>query len=174
MYLWRAVLLFVSAAALLVSCRFDRREDFDFSPSQPLRCGIFKSYYFVRDIQEEVYPDLGLLLANASRLRLTKAQKEKIESAARHCTELCELQKDHLKQMQEEIKSALALNEIHGDLTLLAKEVQAFEKAKAEWLSGHAARYRAGLKLLTPLELHAWQTAERELKALPAPTSSEQ
>lgn len=174
MYLWRAVFLFVSAAALLMNCRFDRREDFDFSPSQPLRCGIFKSYYFVRDIQEEVYPDLGLVLANASRLRLTNIQKEKIENAARHCTELCELQKDHLKQMQEEIKAALALNEIHGDLTLLAKEVRAFEKAKGEWLRGHAARYRDGLKLLTPIESREWQTAEQQLKALPPPTNAEQ
>lgn len=152
---------------LHLGCRLERREDFDFSADQPLRCGIFKSYYFVRQISEQVYPDLGLVLANRRRLALAPQQIEAVEKHARHCTELCELRKDELRLMQEAIKAKLALNEIKGDLRLLAKEVREFDAAKAVWLSEHAARYRAGLAELTEGQRALWAPAESFLKPLP-------
>lgn len=152
---------------LQIGCRLERREDFDFSADQPLRCGIFKSYYFVRQISEEVYPDLGLVLANRRRLALEPQRVEAVEKHARHCTELCEVRKDQLRLMQEAIKGKLALNEIKGDLRLLAKEVREFEAAKAEWLAEHAARYRAGLAELTEGQRALWVPAEAFLKRLP-------
>lgn len=152
---------------LQVACRLERREDFDFSADQPLRCGIFKSYYFVRQISEEVYPDLGLVLANRRRLALEAQQAEKIETHARHCTELCEVRKDQLRLMQEAIKAKLALNEIKGDLRLLAKEVREFESAKAEWLKEHQSRYQTGLLELTEGQRALWAPAEAFLKRFP-------
>ncbi|MFO1472522.1 MAG: hypothetical protein U1F27_15980 [Turneriella sp.] len=150
-----------------VACRLERREDFDFSADQPLRCGIFKSYYFVRQISEEVYPDLGLVLANRKRLALEPQRAAAVETHARHCTELCEVRKDQLRLMQEAIKAKLALNEIKGDLRLLAKEVREFEAAKAEWLKEHAARYRTGLLELTEPQRALWAPAESFLKRFP-------
>lgn len=159
----------IPVAFLIVSagCRLERREDFDFSTDVPLRCGIFKSYYFVREVKEEVYPDLGLVYANRKRLALDTGQQGSLESAARACTELCEVKKDQLRLMQEAIKAKLALNEIKGDLRLLAKEVREFEAAKAEWLAEHAARYHQGLQILTEGQRAHWGTAERFLKVLP-------
>ncbi|MCX7633038.1 MAG: hypothetical protein N2Z22_06885 [Turneriella sp.] len=151
----------------VMACRLDRREEFDFSPEQPLRCGIFRSYYFVREVQEEVYPDLGLVLANARRLRLRADQIKVLTERARECTELCTVKKDQLRLMQEEIKQKLALNEIQGNLSLLAKEVRAFEAAKREWLNGHAQRYRRGLELLDAGQRAEWLVAENALKPLP-------
>lgn len=162
-------LLWLPALAVLTDCRLERREDFDFSPAQPLRCGIFKSYYFVRDIREEVYPDLGLVLANGARLALTASQRSRLEGSARICTETCEVTKDKLRLMQEELKARLALNEIKGDLRLLAKEVRAFEAAKNAWLKEHAERYHRGLDILTEPQRAQWHQAEMYLKPLPAP-----
>lgn len=162
------VLIFLLPVLLLqTACRLERREDFDFSVDQPLRCGIFKSYYFVRQISEEVYPDLGLVLANRRRLALEPQRAEALEKHARHCTELCEVRKDQLRLMQEAIKAKLALNEIKGDLRLLAKEVREFEAAKLEWLKEHAARYHAGLAELTEGQRALWAPAESYLKHLP-------
>lgn len=165
--LWLSLVFLIIASA--AACRLERREDFDFSKDQPLRCGIFKSYYFVRQISEEVYPDLGLVLANRKRLVLEGSRAETVERHARHCTELCEVRKDQLRIMQEAIKAKLALNEIKGDLRLLAKEVNEFEAAKAEWLKEHAARYRAGLAELTEGQRALWSPAEAYLKRLPPP-----
>lgn len=161
---WRCNLLCVVA---LFACRLERRDDFDFSPDTPLRCGIFRSYYFVREIQEEVYPDLGLVLANARFLHLSQSQMALLQDRARECTERCEVSKDRLRLMQEEIKAKLALNEIKGDLRLLAKEVRAFENAKAQWLAEHAARYHNGLGILTEAQRARWKQAESYLKPLP-------
>ncbi|GAB4438623.1 MAG: hypothetical protein OHK0011_21360 [Turneriella sp.] len=149
------------------SCRLERREEFDFSVDTPLRCGIFRSYYFVRDIHEEVYPDLGLVLANSGQLGLSASQQSRLTSLARECTELCEVKKDHLRLMQEDIKAKLALNEIKGNLALLAREVQAFERAKIEWLRQHAARYHAGISVLNESQQARWQQAESYLKPFP-------
>lgn len=154
-------------ACVQPSCRLERREDFDFSVDTPLRCGIFRSYYFVRDIREEVYPDLGLVLANSARLGLSSTQQSRLTTLARECTELCEVRKDHLRLMQEDIKAKLALNEIKGNLALLAREVQAFERAKAEWLRGHEARYHAGTSILTEAQHARWKQAESYLKPFP-------
>lgn len=164
---WQNRGLLLGALLLLTACRLERREDFDFSPNQPLRCGIFKSYYFVRQVSEEVYPDLGLVLANSRRLALAPGQYEAVERHARNCTELCEVHKDQLRLMQEAIKAKLALNEIKGDLRLLAKEVREFESAKAEWLASHATRYRAGLLEITEGQRALWSPAESFLKRLP-------
>ncbi len=152
---------------LVAACRLERREDFDFSVDTPLRCGIFRSYYFVRDIQEEVYPDLGLVLANSARLGLSSAQQSRIATLARECTELCEVRKDKLRLMQQDIKAKLALNEIKGNLALLAREVQAFERAKAEWLREHEARYHLGTQVLTEMQQARWKQAESYLKPFP-------
>lgn len=151
----------------LATCRLERREDFDFSVDTPLRCGIFRSYYFVRDIREEVYPDLGLVLANSARLGLDSAQHARLSAQARECTELCEVKKDQLRLMQEDIKAKLALNEIQGNLSLLAREVQAFERAKAAWLREHEARYHAGTSILTEEQRARWKRAESYLKPFP-------
>lgn len=159
----------VAILALATGCRLERREDFDFTPSQPMRCGIFKSYYFVRDVKEEIYPDLGIVLANANRLKMSTDQHADISGRARTCTELCEVRKDNLRIMQEEIKRKLALNEIRGNLNLLAKEVREFEAAKKEWLKEHAARYREGVSRLSEDQRALWVTAEKSLKPLPAP-----
>lgn len=152
---------------VLSGCRLERRDDFDFSPDAPLRCGIFRSYYFVREVQEEVYPDLGLVLANTRSLQLSQSQVVRLENAARECVEICEVKKNHLRLMQEEIKAKLALNEIKGDLKLLAKDVRAFENSKAEWLQGHAARYHSGLNILTEAQRARWKQAESYLRAFP-------
>lgn len=159
--------LLLLAALVQAACRLERREDFDFSVDTPLRCGIFRSYYFVRDIREEVYPDLGLVLANSARLALDDSQKGRLTSLARQCTELCEVKKDHLRLMQEDIKAKLALNEIKGNLALLAREVQAFERAKSDWLREHAARYHAGVGVLTEGQQARWRQAESYLKPFP-------
>jgi hypothetical protein len=156
-------------ACWAVSCRLERREDFDFSVDTPLRCGIFKSYYFVREVKEEIYPDLGLVYANRKRLALEAGEEGRLHEAARHCTEICEVKKDQLRVLQEAIKAKLATNEIKGDLRLLAKEVREFETAKAAWLAEHAGRYRAGLALLTEGQRALWAPAERYLKPLPPP-----
>lgn len=152
-----------------LSCRLERREDFDFSTDVPLRCGIFKSYYFVREVKEEVYPDLGLVYANRKRLALEDGEATRLHDAARHCTEICEVKKDQLRVMQEAIKAKLAMNEIKGDLRLLAKEVREFEAAKAAWLAEHTRRYREGLAVLTEGQRALWVPAERYLKPLPPP-----
>lgn len=154
-------------ALLLTACRFERREDFDFSVDQPLRCGIFQSYYFVRDVREEIYPDLGLVIANRRPLNLTATQVVSIGEAARHCTELCIVKKDRLRLMQETIKEKLALNEIKGDLRLLAKDVKEFEIAKRDWLQEHQTRYHEGLKLLSEPQRAQWVFAENKLAPLP-------
>lgn len=133
-----------------------------------MRCGIFKSYYFVRDVREEIYPDLGLVFANAARLSMSDDQKKEMAARARVCTELCEVRKDNLRIMQEEIKRRLSLNEIKGNLNLLAKEVNEFEMAKKEWLKEHAARYHEGLMQLNEGQRALWVTAEKNLKPLPA------
>jgi len=153
--------------AFVVGCRFERREDFDFSIDQPLRCGIFKSYYFVREVKEEIYPDLGLLYANRARLELSEDQSQAILTRARQCTELCEVEKDNLRLLQEAIKEKLALNEIKGDLHLLAKEVREFEAAKAQWLAAHRERYHQGVALLTEAQRARWVLGERSLKPFP-------
>ena len=161
--------LVISLGILLFcgACRLERREDFDFTPTQPMRCGIFRSYYFVRDVKEEIYPDLGMLLGNATRLNLTTEQKSALADRARECTELCEVRKDHLRLMQEEIKRRLALNEIKGNLKLLAKEVSEFETAKKDWLREHAVRYHGGLMQLNESQRAQWAAAEKSLKPLP-------
>lgn len=166
--IFRSVTLFAHLGLILafvVGCRFERREDFDFSIDQPLRCGIFKSYYFVREVKEEIYPDLGLLYANRARLALSESQSQDILTRARHCTELCEVEKDNLRLMQEAIKEKLALNEIKGNLHLLAKEVREFEAAKAHWLSAHRERYHQGVALLTEAQRARWSAAESSLKS---------
>lgn len=162
---WALFSVFILFSAL--SCRLERREDFDFSTDHPLRCGVFKSYYFVREVKEEVYPDLGLVVANRKRLALDESQHSSLQSSARACTELCEVKKDALRVMQEAIKAKLALNEIKGDLRLLAKEVREFEAAKAEWLAEHAARYHKGMEILSEGQRAQWVVAERFLKPLP-------
>jgi hypothetical protein len=166
----RGLMVFIPVAILVAGagCRLERREDFDFSTDVPLRCGIFKSYYFVREVKEEIYPDLGLVYINRKRLALEPAQQSRLEDAARSCTELCEVKKDQLRIMQETIKAKLALNEIKGDLRLLAKEVREFEAAKADWLAEHTARYHKGLEILTEAQRAHWVIAERFLKPLPA------
>lgn len=163
------VVILIGAGA----CRIERREDFDFSTDVPLRCGIFKSYYFVREVKEEIYPDLGLVLANRKRLALEPGTQSDLENAARHCTELCEVKKDELRVMQEAIKAKLKLNEIKGDLRLLAKEVREFEAAKAAWLAEHGARYHKGLALLSEGQRALWSPAENFLKRLPADKPAE-
>lgn len=163
-------LLLWLVALLHAACRLERREEFDFSVETPLRCGIFHSYYLVREIREEVYPDLGLVLANAARLGLSAAQQSRLTKLARECTERCEVKKDQLRLMQENIKAKLALNEIKGNLALLAREVQAFERAKADWLREHAARYHAGTSELTEAQQARWRQAESYLRPFPAVT----
>lgn len=165
----RDIIILFPVAILMAGtgCRLERREDFDFSTDVPLRCGIFKSYYFVREVKEEVYPDLGLVYANRKRLALEPGQQSSLETAARACTELCEVKKDGLRVMQEAIKAKLKLNEIKGDLRLLAKEVREFEAAKAEWLAEHTARYHQGLEILSEGQRAQWVIAERFLKPLP-------
>lgn len=165
--------LLVLALAGAAACRIERREDFDFSTDVPLRCGIFKSYYFVREVKEEIYPDLGLVLANRKRLALEPGTLAELENAARHCTELCEVKKDDLRLMQETIKAKLKLNEIKGDLRLLAKEVREFEAAKAVWLAEHSVRYHKGLALLSEGQRALWAPAENFLKRLPAEKPAE-
>ncbi|HRP69838.1 MAG TPA: hypothetical protein PLY93_09940 [Turneriella sp.] len=168
----RALTIFISLVVLVgAGCTFERREDFNFSVDLPLRCGVFKSYYFVRDVREEIYPDLALVLANANRLALTDQQREKLISAARHCNELCAVEKDTLRHMQEDIKAKLKLNEIHGDLNLLAKDVRAFERAKSTWLNHHAKRYYQGLSVLRSGQRALWVPAEGFLNKLPSPES---
>jgi hypothetical protein len=149
--------------ASLFACRLERREDFDFSVDQPLRCGIFQSYYFVRDVKEEIYPDLGLVVANGQSLALSATQATDLKGAARVCTELCTVQKDQLRLMQEKIKAKLALNEIKGDLRLLAHDVRAFEAAKRDWLVAHRTRYHKGLELLSEPQRAKWALAEQRL-----------
>lgn len=166
----RVFLLLWLVAWTHTACRLERREDFDFSVETPLRCGVFRSYYLVRDIREEVYPDLGLVLANSARLGLNGAQQSRLTTLARECTELCEVKKDHLRLMQEDIKAKLALNEIKGNLSLLAREVQAFERAKANWLREHAARYHAATSELTEAQQARWRQAESYLRPFPAGT----
>jgi hypothetical protein len=155
-------------AVMLVACRLERREDFDFSADQPLRCGIFRSHYFVREVKEEVFPDLGLVAANGQSLGLTALQANQLQDAARVCTEICTVKKDHLRLMQEAIKAKLALNEIKGDLRLLAKDVREFESAKREWLDEHRERYHKGLGLLNEPQRAKWAFAEQRLAAWPA------
>ena len=151
----------------VLSCRFDKREDFDFSADLPLRCGIFQSYYFVRETKEEVYPDLGLVAANGQSLNLTQTQHSQLQNAARECTEICTVKKDQLRLMQESIKAKLALNEIKGDLRLLAKDVREFEAAKRAWLREHRSRYHQGLGILNEPQKAKWAIAERRLAPWP-------
>ncbi|AFM13363.1 hypothetical protein [Turneriella parva] len=153
----------------LSACRFDKREDFDFSTDQPLRCGIFQSYYFVRETREEVYADLGLVAANRQSLGLTAAQGLALQNAARECTEICTVKKDRLRLMQESIKAKLALNEIKGDLRLLAKDVREFETAKRAWLQDHRTRYHKGLEILSEPQRAKWALAEQRLARWPEP-----
>lgn len=165
--LCRIFCLIAFSALVQPACRLERREDFDFSADTPLRCGIFRSYFLVREVREEIYPDLGLLLANAPRLGLSGEQQSRLSAMARQCTELCEIKKDQLRLMQEDIKARLALNEIKGDLSLLARQVQAFERAKAEWLQAHAARYHMLSEVLNEAQRAQWQQAESYLKPFP-------
>lgn len=152
----------------VLHCRFDKREDFDFSADLPLRCGIFQSYYFVRETKEEVYPDLGLVAANRQSLNLTASQHVSLQNAARECTEICTVKKDQLRLMQEAIKAKLALNEIKGDLRLLAADVRNFEAAKRAWLTEHRARYHQGLGILNEPQKARWALAEQRLAPWPA------
>lgn len=152
---------------ILLACRLERREDFIFSIDQPMRCGIFKSYFFVREVREEIYPDLGMVVANAEKLGVSGKDRESLADRARQCTELCEVKKDNLRLMQEEIKRKLALNEIRGDLSRVQRDVREFEDAKKFWLADHARRYRAALGTLNEAVRAKWNAAS--VKFLPLP-----
>jgi len=140
----KSIVIIVFMHCLLISCKLNQKEEWNLDVKEPYRCGIYKSYYFVREVQQKVYPDLGLLIANAPKLRLTDSQLLALRENARQCAELCEIEKDQLRLMQEKIKEKLALNEVKGDLRKLAHDVSGYNTAFEHWLKGHTARYRTG------------------------------
>jgi len=148
---------FMLLPLILLACSLERRNDFNFTVDQPMRCGIFKSYFFVREVKEEIYPDLGMLIANAAKLNIEGNLQNRLIDAARGCTEECEVAKDNLRLIQEEIKRKLALNEIKGDLSKVASDVRRFETAKKNWLRDHSRRYNAGLAMLPEITRVRWQ-----------------
>ena len=163
----RAIIIVAFVHFLLISCKLNQKEEWNLDVKEPFRCGIYKSYYFVRDVQQKIYPDLGLLVANASKFRLSETQIISLRENARQCTEFCEIEKDQLRLMQEKIKEKLALNEVKGDLRKLAHDVAIYNTAFEQWLRAHAARYRAGKKLL-PLDTQPHiSILEAQLSQLP-------
>lgn len=151
----------------IADCRFVSRPDVSFSPSLPWRCGIYRSHIYVRDIQEVIYPDLGLVVANSAGLGLTSSEVTSTRKLARECFEICELEKQHIRLKEEQLKEKLALNEIQGDLTKVAKEVNEIRVMEKLWLKGHSHRYHKGIKPLNIFRAKRIALLFSELKPFP-------
>lgn len=144
----------------------------DLNEKHPYRCGIYQSKIYAekKDIEKEIYPDLGIMLANAEILQLSNQKKKKIHKMARECNEICILQKAQIRAQEIELKKLLALNKTKNNLDLLSKKLNKIYKMKIEWLKGHRERYEAGVKLLDPEELRSWIYIESQLKPFPKGT----
>ncbi len=163
----------IASILLFYACNLVYREiEPVFRDSDPYRCGIFQSELpaDVADQTKEVYPDLGVMLANAATLQLGDGKRRQIESMARECHTICSLQKMEIQRKEKQIKIDLAAGKFRNNLDLLSRELNELNKMKTEWLKGHRTRYDRGVSLLDPEELKTWIYIESGLKPFPRGT----
>ncbi len=164
----------ISASILLIyACNLVYREiEPVLRDSDPYRCGIFQSELpaDVAEQTKEVYPDLGVVLANATTLQLSDGKRKQIESMAKECHTICSLQKMEIHRKEKQIKIDLAAGKFRNNLDLLSRELNELNKMKKDWLRGHRTRYDRGVALLNPEELKIWIYIESGMKPFPRGT----
>lgn len=154
----------------LSGCHFETRPDIDISQNQPYRCGVYHSYIYETETEHQVYPDTGVIVANAAVLKLTPAQKEAFTDSARSCYEQCESQKQLIHLEEERLKELLKTNKIKGDMSQVAHKLNEIEAMRINWLREHRKRYEKSLEMLTPRQLMQWLPVENNFKAFPPET----
>ena len=121
----------------------------------------------MNEYEQEVYPDLGLMLANREVLIINDQTMKKIEQLARNCYQICSQEKEIIRQKQDALKLRLKKSGQKGDLTRVAAALNEIEILKKKWLHGHFQRYQQGIALLTPPELKDWIHIEQMVKPFP-------
>ncbi len=158
-----AVLLIVVTA--LVSCKLSPdKDEVNFSKAVSYRCGIFFSHIYEKDIKEEVYPDLGLLLANKTTVGLSAAQVRLLEKRARQCTHQCNLQKEAIYLKQKALQKHIKQNKIKGDLQRVSARLNEIANDKRAWLASHKKRYLSAIETLDPMALSQWLVIEQMVR----------
>lgn len=169
----KKVLLFFILIIFAYSCHLLYREiEPDLNENHPYRCGIYHSEIYAekKDIEKEIYPDLGILLANAKTLQLSREKYQKITVMAKECHEICSLQKAQIHYKEMELKKLIVQYKTKNNLDLLSKKLNEIYKLKILWLKGHRKRYEKGVQLLNPEELKTWIYIESFLKPFPEGT----
>lgn len=156
------ILILQSYSCRILSGKIDPRQleliDIDY------HCGLHNDYHFDDETLEETYPDLGLVIAHADKLKLTRQQIQKILKLADTCYKLCTIDKEKI-QLKQQVNKAMIKNKPGMKKALIAiKEV---ELLKTKWLTDHSKRYKQGLRILSKDQLNAWLLIASNYRVLP-------
>jgi len=134
--------------SLLITCHRFEVKEIQINNDYPLRCGYYTSYLFDNEVQEEHYPDLGVLLSQAKLLNLSNTEKIELEKSAIQCYEICELQKQKIRLKEEALRMYIKKNKIKNPLKYLSEQINDIQKDKKKWLEGHRKRYEKAIHKL--------------------------
>ena len=129
------------------------------------RCGIFFDPHFENEKVEQVYPDLGLVLANADNIGLDDTTFDRLEGHAKNCYAICNFQK---RIIYEKVNEAKRLSINKKSLQQVVPLLQEVDNMKLKWLKGHQERYTTGLKELNIFQLKDWLFLEQFVKPFPS------
>lgn len=124
-------------------------------------CGTYVSKVYPRDPRTEIYPDLGMVLAEKN-LKLTSYQVEKLKKAAADCALRCQIRKDEINLLTQKLHLSLTKKEyLSGNLSRLAYHLNKIKQQKEKWLALHQARYTLGLELLDEKQTQIWENVAK-------------
>ncbi|MDH5718052.1 MAG: hypothetical protein OEZ22_10485 [Spirochaetia bacterium] len=153
--------------AIFFSCRYVNIENFYASSKNSYRCGIYHSFIYANTVEQEVYPDLGMVLEHKKELNLNAEEENKILQKSRDCFEKCTIKKELLRLKEEEIKSQIIKTNKKDNIQKITKIINSIQQEKLIWLKEHQKRYLEGLKLLSPEQLEKWIIIEKTARAFP-------
>jgi len=131
------------------------------------RCGKYHSVIFINTVEEEVYPDLGMILEYKKEINLSKETEKLLEEKAIDCFGRCAAEKELIRLRQEDLKSKMLLNKEKKGLEILSIELKEINQMKKRWLKKHKTRYDEGVKLLSPEEFEKWLLYEKTARGFP-------
>ncbi len=152
--------------SVLAGCRYVTKAEIEVSERIAYRCGRYESRIYVRSPIIEEYPDLGIILANANVLELSPNERALLEEKARECYAICEEDLNRIRMLEDDLKNRIAVNEMKGNMTAVAADLNLIEAEKQIWLQHHRQCYREGLQLLSPASLARWLPHENRFKSL--------
>ena len=159
-------LLAVCIPLFLASCTLvgERKPRLYLDASDPYRCGIYFDYHFEGHLEEYVYPDLGILLANHKLVGMEPERLHTLRKAAADCYQKCHQMKEKIHTSQVALRQKAKRK---PGLKVLLPEFQKIEAMKKQWLQEHATRYYEALHSLDAGQRLSWSILEKEVRPFP-------